>query len=152
MPKLSQLMSVSGQIVFRLRLVFLCIVLVLILAGTMGGYQLTFLVKSQENAIERAVPSLVTAHELQSKLASMLELKERLRQAGSVAVLTDLEYRIKLLIRDLLSTVDQSVTVSTSTSPLAGISSGLAALDQLLSDSVPLRLELIRGQNNLTEQ
>lgn len=152
MTKLSQWLSVSGRIVIRLRLVFLCIVLTLILVGIIGGYQLTYLVKSQESAIERAVPSLVTAHELQSKLASMLELRDRLRQTASVTVLIDLENRIKVLIRSLLLTVDQNKRVSTSAAPSTGIGTGLAALDQLLSDSLPLRLRLIRGQNRLSEQ
>ncbi|ASJ76740.1 sensor histidine kinase [Granulosicoccus antarcticus] len=154
MLKLSQLMSMSGQIVFRLRLVFLCILLALALAGALGGYQLSYLVNSQENAIQRAVPSLVTAHELQSELASVLELKERLRQTESVAVLTRLDNRIQLLLQSLRSRVNQGVTASTPepNSPLSTIGAGLSVLDQLLTDSVPLRAKLIGGHTRLREQ
>jgi len=91
----------SSQIVFRLRATFVVIVLLLLFAAVVAGFQLRLLDRSQAQAIEISVPALFESQRLESFLGKLLLQQGQIRTANSAAAVSELSQQINALNVDM---------------------------------------------------
>lgn len=142
----------SAHVVFRLRLAFLGIALLLAISAIAGGFQLFVLHRSQASAIERSVPALALSQQLQSQLAKFQKHSINLRTEKTTPKLFELHKSLTRLSSEMHVTVNSLTPVSVSQESLLGLSESLRRVTESIDEIAPLRRAQIGIDQHLAEK
>ena len=140
----------SVRVVYRLRLAFGIIVLLIVAGVIAGGLQLYQLQRSQVSAIERSVPALIHSQILESQLASLRATSNRLRSTDSSSKVLALFATIQKLEIDIHQTVASDLQQAVQTPSQDLLWQDVQSLVQISAELVPIRQQLISIEQALT--
>ncbi|MEE9320178.1 MAG: ATP-binding protein [Granulosicoccus sp.] len=133
----------SVRVVYRLRIAFGLIVLLMIVGVLGGGIQLYLLQRSQVSAIQESVPALIHSQVLESQLASLLGITNRLRNANSSTEVLAQYSEIQKLEVAIEKTVAKDLRQTIQTSKQNMLWQGVQSLVQVSAELVPIRQQLV---------
>ena len=129
---------------------FAIIALIIVTAVVVGGYQLYLLQRSQVSAIEQSVPTLIHSQKLESQLAKLFALSNRLRNARSRSAVVALYSDIQKLEVNIQDTVANDLTYAVRAPLERMLVQGVQSLVQTLNELAHIRQQLIGIEKSLT--
>ncbi|OED39240.1 hypothetical protein AB833_17095 [Chromatiales bacterium (ex Bugula neritina AB1)] len=124
----------------KLRVVFGSIIALILIAFTIGGYQLNKLIHAKEHTIARSVPALVNSQHLAALLSNFSEVAERLNTEESHEASLAIGNKLAQISTDVFSTMK---TMEEQFIGLTELEQELEALERVRSELVDLKTELL---------